>query len=127
LNMNMRILIVDDRSTLRRVVKNLLSSLGFSNTAEAGDGVEALSLLRGSSEFAFVVTDWGSMLGMDGITLLYEIRRDSDTAKLPVVVLMGQSKSENIIAATAAGANGYLIMPFTADQLKSVMEKIFLT
>jgi two-component system chemotaxis response regulator CheY len=126
LNMNMRILIVDDSSTLRRVVKSQLSSLGFTNTAEAEDGAEALSLLSGSGGFALVVTDW-NMPNMDGIEMLRLIRTYSDLAKLPVVVLMGQAKNENIIAAIAAGSNGYLIKPFTDDQLKSVMEKVFRT
>ncbi len=120
---NLRILIVDDFSTMRRIVKNLLNDLGFSNTAEAEDGNSALAALRASS-FDFVVTDW-NMPGMTGIELLKAIRNDPKLAKLPVLMVTAEAKREQIVEAAQSGVNGYIIKPFTAETLKDKLTKVF--
>jgi len=120
---NLRILIVDDFSTMRRIVKNLLNDLGFMNTAEAEDGNSALSALRASS-FEFVVTDW-NMPGMTGIELLKAIRNDPKLAKLPVLMVTAEAKREQIVEAAQCGVNGYIIKPFTAQTLKDKLTKVF--
>jgi two-component system chemotaxis response regulator CheY len=120
---NLRILIVDDFSTMRRIVKNLLNDLGFMNTAEAEDGKSALTALHGSP-FDFVVTDW-NMPGMTGIELLKAIRSDPKLAKLPVLMVTAEAKREQIVEAAQCGVNGYIIKPFTADTLKDKLTKVF--
>jgi two-component system, chemotaxis family, chemotaxis protein CheY len=122
-NKNMRILIVDDFSTMRRIVKNLLNDLGYSNTAEAEDGGSALAALRGS-KFDFVITDW-NMPGINGIELLRTIRADAALAKLPVLMVTAEAKREQIIEAAQAGVNGYIIKPFTAQTLEEKLNKVF--
>jgi two-component system chemotaxis response regulator CheY len=119
----MRILIVDDFSTMRRIVKNLLSDLGFTNTAEAEDGNAALAVLR-SSPIDFVITDW-NMPGMTGIELLKEIRADAKLKTLPVLMVTAEAKREQIIDAAQSGVNGYIIKPFTAQTLEEKLGKIF--
>ncbi|PPT92164.1 response regulator [Xanthomonas theicola] len=119
----MRILIVDDFSTMRRIVKNLLGDLGFTNTAEAEDGNSALAALR-SAPFEFVVTDW-NMPGMTGIDLLRNIRADDKLKHLPVLMVTAEAKREQIIEAAQSGVNGYIIKPFTAQTLQEKLGKIF--
>ncbi len=119
----MKILIVDDFSTMRRIIKNLLRDLGFNNTHEADDGNTALPMLQGS-EFDFVVTDW-NMPGMQGIDLLRAIRADDKLKHLPVLMVTAEAKKEQIIAAAQAGVNGYIVKPFTAATLKEKLDKIF--
>ncbi len=119
----MKILIVDDFSTMRRIVKNLLRELGFTNTQEADDGQTALPMLR-SGKFDFLVTDW-NMPGMQGIDLLKEVRKDPGLADLPVLMVTAESKREQIVEAAQAGVNGYIVKPFTAATLKEKIEKIF--
>lgn len=123
LNKNMKILIVDDFSTMRRIVKNLLRDLGFNNTQEADDGLTALPLLK-KGGFDFVVTDW-NMPGMQGIDLLKTIRADSELKHLPVLMITAEAKREQIIEAAQAGVNGYIVKPFTAATLKEKLDKIF--
>lgn len=123
MNKNMRILIVDDFSTMRRIVKNLLNDLGFTNTAEAEDGIAGLAALR-ASKFDFVITDW-NMPSMTGIELLREIRADAHLAKMPVLMVTAEAKREQIIEAAQAGVNGYIIKPFTAATLQEKLNKIF--
>lgn len=119
----MKILIVDDFSTMRRIIKNLLRDLGFNNTAEADDGLTALPMLQ-NGNFDFVVTDW-NMPGMTGIDLLKAIRSDERLAHLPILMVTAEAKREQIIAAAQAGVNGYVVKPFTAQVLKEKIEKIF--
>ncbi len=123
LNKNMKILIVDDFSTMRRIVKNLLRDLGFNNTQEADDGLTALPMLK-KGEFDFVVTDW-NMPGMQGIDLLRHIRSDDQLKHLPVLMITAEAKREQIIEAAQAGVNGYIVKPFTAATLKEKLDKIF--
>lgn len=120
---NIRILIVDDFSTMRRIVKNLLNDLGFTNTAEADDGTTALAELKKAS-FDLVITDW-NMPGMPGIDLLKAIRADASMATLPVLMVTAEAKREQIIEAAQAGVNGYVIKPFTAATLNDKLTKIF--
>jgi two-component system, chemotaxis family, chemotaxis protein CheY len=119
----MRFLVVDDFSTMRRIVKNLLKELGYSNVDEAEDGIQGLAKLR-SEPFDFVVSDW-NMPNMDGPTMLQNIRADPTLAKLPVLMVTAEAKKENIIAAAQAGANGYVVKPFTAATLDEKLNKIF--
>jgi two-component system chemotaxis response regulator CheY len=123
LNKNIKILIVDDFSTMRRIIKNLLRDLGFTNTAEADDGVTALPMLQ-SGNFELLVTDW-NMPGMQGIDLLRAVRADPKLASLPVLMVTAEQKKEQIIEAAKAGVNGYIVKPFTAATLKEKLEKIF--
>jgi two-component system chemotaxis response regulator CheY len=120
---NMKILIVDDFSTMRRIVKNLLRDLGFNNTSEADDGATALPLLQAGG-FDFLVTDW-NMPNMKGIDLLRAIRADEKLKTLPVLMVTAEAKREQIIEAANAGVNGYVVKPFTAETLKGKIEKIF--
>lgn len=120
---NMKILVVDDFSTMRRIIKNLLKDLGFTNIQEADDGNTALPMLV-QGDFDFVVTDW-NMPGMQGIDLLRAIRADDKLKHLPVLLVTAEAKKEQIVAAAQAGVNGYVIKPFTAGTLKAKIDKIF--
>ncbi len=119
----MKILIVDDFSTMRRIIKNLLRDLGFTNTQEADDGNTALPMLK-SGSFDFLVTDW-NMPGMTGIELLKAVRADPNLVKLPVLMVTAESKREQIVEAAEAGVNGYVVKPFTAATLEEKIKKIF--
>ena len=123
MNNNMKILIVDDFSTMRRIIKNLLRDLGFNNTHEADDGNTALPMLRTGS-FDFLITDW-NMPGMQGIDLLRAVRADANLAKLPVLLVTAEARRDQIVLAAEAGVNGYIVKPFTAQTLKEKIEKIF--
>jgi two-component system, chemotaxis family, chemotaxis protein CheY len=121
----MKILVVDDFSTMRRIVKNLLQELGYSDITEADDGNTALPLLKAGS-FEFLITDW-NMPGMAGLDLLKAVRADAKLAKLPVMMLTAEAKREQIIEAAQAGVSGYVIKPFTAQTLKEKIDKILAT
>lgn len=123
MNKDMKILIVDDFSTMRRIIKNLLRDLGFSNTSDADDGLTALPMLKGGS-YDFLVTDW-NMPGMTGIELLKAVRSDPNLASLPVLMVTAEQKKEQIVEAAQAGVNGYIVKPFTAITLKEKIDKIF--
>ncbi len=119
----MKFLVVDDFSTMRRIVRNLLKELGFTNVQEAEDGVDALQKLTGGN-FDFVVSDW-NMPNMTGIELLRKIRSDPSLKHLPVLMVTAEAKKENIIEAAQAGASGYIVKPFTAATLDEKLKKIF--
>ena len=119
----MSILVVDDFSTMRRIIKGLLQDLGFSNITEAADGLTALSLLK-AGNFDLLITDW-NMPGMQGVELLREVRADERMKKLPVLMLTAEAKREQIVAAAQAGVSGYVIKPFTTATLKEKIGKIF--
>ena len=119
----MKILIVDDFSTMRRIIKNLLRDLGFTNTVEADDGITAIPILNTGS-IDFLVTDW-NIPGMTGIDLLRHVRADEKLRSLPVLMVTAEAKREQIIEAAQAGVNGYVVKPFTALALKEKIEKIF--
>jgi two-component system chemotaxis response regulator CheY len=122
-DMKMKFLVVDDFSTMRRIVRNLLKELGFLNVDEAEDGAIALGKLT-SEPFDFVVTDW-NMPNMDGLTLLQQIRANPQLKHLPVLMITAEAKKENIVAAAQSGASGYIVKPFTAATLSEKLNKIF--
>ena len=119
----MKVLVVDDFSTMRRIIKNLLRDLGFTNIQEADDGSTALPMLKEGS-FDFVVTDW-NMPGMQGIDLLRAVRADASLSHIPVLMVTAEAKKEQIVMAAQAGVNGYIVKPFTAATLKMKLDKIF--
>src|SRR6202034_1993376 len=119
---NLNFLVVDDFSTMRRIIKNLLHDLGYANVTEADDGKTALPLLK-EGNFDFLITDW-NMPGMPGLELLKQVRADARLAKLPVLMLTAEAKREQIVEAAQAGVNGYVIKPFTAATLKEKIDKI---
>jgi two-component system, chemotaxis family, chemotaxis protein CheY len=120
---NLKFLVVDDFSTMRRIVRNLLKELGFTNVDEAEDGVAGLNKLRGG-DFQFVVSDW-NMPNMTGLEMLKAIRADANLKHLPVLMVTAEAKKENIVEAAQAGANGYVVKPFTAATLEEKLNKIF--
>ena len=123
MNSNMKILIVDDFSTMRRIIKNLLRDLGFNNTHEADDGNTALPMLK-SGGFDFLITDW-NMPGMQGIDLLRAVRSDPNLSSLPVLLVTAEARRDQIVLAAESGVNGYIVKPFTAQTLKEKIDKIF--
>ena len=123
MDLNMKILVVDDFSTMRRIIKNLLKELGFSNIEEADDGATALPMLK-QGNFDFLVTDW-NMPGMTGIDLLKAVRADPALVNLPVLMVTAEAKREQIIMAAQAGVNGYVVKPFNGPTLKEKIDKIF--
>ncbi len=120
---NIKILVVDDFPTMRRIVRNLLKELEFVNVDEAEDGAAGLEKIR-TGNYGFVVSDW-NMPNMDGLSMLKAVRADAATARLPVLMVTAEAKKENIIAAAQAGANGYVVKPFTAVTLEEKITKIF--
>ena len=114
---------MDDFSTMRRIIKNLLRDLGFTNISEADDGSTALPMLK-NGDFDFLVTDW-NMPGMSGFDLLKAVRADEKLKTLPILMVTAEAKRDQIIAAAQAGVNGYIVKPFTAAVLKEKIEKIF--
>jgi two-component system chemotaxis response regulator CheY len=119
----MKVLVVDDFSTMRRIIKNLLRDLGFTNISEADDGNTALPMLK-TGDFDFVVTDW-NMPVMQGIDLLKAIRADESLSHIPVLMVTAEAKKDQIVMAAQAGVNGYIVKPFTAATLSAKLDKIF--
>jgi two-component system chemotaxis response regulator CheY len=115
-DMQMNILIVDDYKTMLRIIRNLLKQLGFNNVDEATDGSMALQKLR-DKDYGLVISDW-NMEPMTGIQLLREVRADAKLKALPFIMITAESKTENVIAAKAAGVNNYIVKPFNAATLK---------
>ncbi|RMG01633.1 MAG: chemotaxis protein CheY [Nitrospirae bacterium] len=120
---NMKILVVDDFSTMRRIVKNVLKQIGYSNIDEAEDGADALNKLR-SRRYDFVVSDW-NMPNMDGLELLKQIRADENLKSIPVMMVTAEAEKDKVITAIKAGVNNYIVKPFTAETLKQKMEQIY--
>lgn len=120
---NMKILVVDDMSTMRRIIKNIMKQLGFANVEEAENGHEALEKLRAES-FGFVISDW-NMPVMTGIDLLRAIRADDKLKAIPVLMVTAEAQKENLVAAIQAGVSNYIVKPFTVEVLQEKMNKIF--
>ena len=120
---NLNFLVVDDFSTMRRIVRNLLKELGYNNVEEAEDGPEALDKLN-TGKFQFVVSDW-NMPNLDGLEMLKRIRASDTLKHLPVLMVTAEAKKENIVAAAQAGASGYVVKPFSAATLEEKLERIF--
>lgn len=120
---NIRILVVDDFPTMRRIVRGLLRELGFHHIEEAEDGRDALEHLR-NGHFDLVISDW-NMPNLDGLEMLQEIRADQSLCHLPVLMVSAEARKDHIVAAARAGANGYVVKPFTAAVLEERLEKVF--
>lgn len=118
----LRFLVVDDFSTMRRIVRNFLNDLGYNDVVEADDGTTALPILK-AGNVDFLVTDW-NMPGMPGLELLKAVRADPALSTLPVLLVTAEAKREQIVEAAQAGVNGYVVKPFTAQTLKDKIEKI---
>ena len=119
----MKILVVDDFSTMRRIIRNLLRDLGMNNSEEADDGATALPMLK-TGKFDFLVTDWNMPI-MEGIDLVRAIRADPDLRELPILMVTAEARREQIVAAAEAGVKGYIVKPFTAQTLEQKIAKIF--
>jgi two-component system, chemotaxis family, chemotaxis protein CheY len=120
---NMKILTVDDFSTMRRIIRNMLRQLGYTNIVEAEDGAEALSLLQ-REKMDFVISDW-NMPNMNGLDLLKAIRADENLKPIPVLLVTAEALKENVVEAVKAGVNNYVVKPFTAEKLKEKIDAIF--
>ncbi|ABM61264.1 response regulator receiver protein [Halorhodospira halophila SL1] len=120
---NIKILVVDDFSTMRRIIKNLLRELGYNNVVEADDGNTALPILQ-KGGIQFLITDW-NMPGMTGLELLKHVRADPNLKDLPTLMVTAEAKREQIMEAAQAGVNGYIVKPFTAATLREKIDKIF--
>jgi two-component system chemotaxis response regulator CheY len=121
-DLKMKILVVDDFSTMRRIVKNILKQLGYDNIEEAEDGAQGFSKLKGGG-FHFVVSDW-NMPNMDGLEMLMKIRSDPELKDLPVLMVTAEAEKDKVVTAIKAGVNNYVVKPFTAEILKEKMDKI---
>ncbi|HET6514303.1 MAG TPA: chemotaxis response regulator CheY [Thermodesulfovibrionales bacterium] len=122
-DLKMKILVIDDFSTMRRIVKNILKQLGYENIEEAEDGLQAYTKLKNDA-FGFVVSDW-NMPNMDGLELLKKVRSDPELKALPVLMVTAEAEKEKVVEAIKAGVNNYIVKPFTAEVLKEKMDKIF--
>ncbi|NPA03491.1 MAG: response regulator [Epsilonproteobacteria bacterium] len=120
---DIKILVVDDAPMIRRIMKNLLREIGFTNIEEAEDGKVALQKLK-SGKYDFVITDW-NMPNLTGIELVQEMRKDPKLKKIPVMMVTAEAKKENIILALKSGVNNYIVKPFTPENVKSKIEAIF--
>lgn len=118
-----KILTIDDMATMRKIIKSLLNQLGYKNVDEAENGKEALAKLK-QQKYDLVLLDW-NMPEMDGITLLREIRKDSQLKDIPVIMVTAEAKKENVLLAIQTGANNYIVKPFTAETLKEKMDKVW--
>src|SRR5437899_969221 len=122
-NLSMPVLVVDDYSTMIRIIRNLLKQLGFDNIDDASDGSAALNKMRGK-KYGLVISDW-NMEPMTGYDLLKEVRADPNLATTPFIMITAESKTENVIAAKKAGVNNYIVKPFNAATLKTKIEAVF--
>jgi two-component system chemotaxis response regulator CheY len=116
------VLIVDDYKTMLRIIRNLLKQLEFDNVEEASDGQEALAKLR-AGQFGLVISDW-NMQPMTGLDLLKEVRADARLKETPFIMITAESKTENVVAAKAAGVSNYIVKPFNAETLRGKIEKV---
>ncbi|MBF0464923.1 MAG: chemotaxis response regulator CheY [Nitrospirae bacterium] len=119
----MKILVVDDFSTMRRIIKNILKQLGYEKIEEAEDGEQAFTKLK-NGDFDFLITDW-NMPNVTGLELLKRVRADAKLKAIPVLLVTAEAEKEQVIEAVKAGVNNYVIKPFTADVLKDKLDKIF--
>ena len=123
IDMNMRILVVDDYKTMLRIIRNLLKQIDFNNIEDAMDGSSALQKLR-EKEFGLIISDW-NMEPMTGIELLKEVRADEKLKKIPFIMITAESKTENVIVAKQAGVSNYIVKPFNAETLKTKLVSVF--
>ena len=118
----LRILIVDDFATMRKVIRNLLKQVGYDNIIEAENGEAALTVLK-SQKIDFVISDW-NMPNMTGLELLKAVRADGELCKMPFLMVTAEALKDNVVEAVKAGVNNYIVKPFTAEVLNEKMEKI---
>jgi two-component system chemotaxis response regulator CheY len=123
---DMKILVVDDFPTMRRIVKTLLKQLGYGNIIEAEDGEQAYKVLKSTPDIEFIVSDW-NMPNMTGLELLKTVRADDKLKHLPFLMVTAEAEKENIIEAVKSGVSNYVVKPFTATTLKEKMAKVFQT
>jgi two-component system, chemotaxis family, chemotaxis protein CheY len=121
-NLEKHVLVVDDYNTMRRILRNLLSQIGFSNVDEAEDGSTGLRKLR-ERPFGLVISDW-NMAPMSGLEFLKEVRSDGQLKDMPFIMITAESKTENVVAAKEAGVSNYIVKPFNADTLKKKIEAV---
>ncbi len=119
----MKILVVDDFSTMRRIVKNVLKQIGFENIEEAEDGTQALAKLKAGG-YGFIVSDW-NMPNMDGMDLFLKVRQDPSAKDIPFLMVTAEAEKDKVITAIQAGVNSYIVKPFTAEVFKEKMDRIF--
>jgi two-component system, chemotaxis family, chemotaxis protein CheY len=120
--MDGKVLVVDDYSTMRRIIRNLLAQIGFADVDEAADGPSALKKLQ-SGGYTLVISDW-NMEPMTGLQLLQEVRGNSQLKALPFIMVTAESKTENVVAAKEAGVSNYIIKPFNAETLKKKIDSV---
>lgn len=125
-NPNMKVLVVDDFPTMRRITKTLMKQLGYSNMIEAEDGKQALEMLQKDTTIEFIVSDW-NMPNMTGLELLQAVRADEKLKKLPFLMVTAEAEQDNIMAAVKSGVSNYIVKPFTAQTLQEKLIKIFAT
>ncbi|MGA3207937.1 MAG: chemotaxis response regulator CheY [Syntrophales bacterium] len=121
-NKKIKILVVDDFATMRKVVRNLLKQSGYENVTEAEDGVAAMNVLK-STKIDFVISDW-NMPNMTGIELLRAVRSDNELSAMPFLMVTAESLKENVVEAVKAGVSNYIVKPFTAEVLGEKIDKI---
>lgn len=122
-DLNMKVLVVDDFSTMRRIIKNILRQLGFNNVVEADDGTTAWEMIN-KEKIDFIVSDW-NMPQMTGIELLRKVRASEQYGELPFLMVTAEAQQENIIEAVQAKVSNYIVKPFTAETMKQKIDKIF--
>jgi two-component system chemotaxis response regulator CheY len=123
IDLSMQVLVVDDYSTMIRIIRNLLKQIGFENIDDASDGSMALNKMR-AKKYGLVISDW-NMEPMTGYDLLREVRADPNLATTPFIMITAESKTENVIAAKKAGVNNYIVKPFNAATLKTKIDAVF--
>lgn len=128
LKSNMKILVVDDMATMRKIIKNMLTQIGFTSIKEAEDGIPAWKMIQDAQElgdpFQFIVSDW-NMPGMTGLDLLKNIRSSENFKKLPFLMITAEAEQGNVVIAVKAGVSNFIVKPFSAQVLKEKIEKIF--
>lgn len=122
-NKQMRVLVVDDYKTMRRIIRNLLKQIGFVNVDEAEDGTQALQVLKTLGPHGIIISDW-NMEPMTGLQLLQEVRKDEKLKKIPFIMVTAESKPENVVAAKQAGVSNYIVKPFNGETLKAKMASV---
>lgn len=123
-DLNMKILIVDDSRPMLKIIRNLLKQIGLNNVDEATDGAEGLSKAR-ATKYGLIVSDWNMEPGMNGLPFLKEVRADAGIKTTPFIMITAESKTDNVVAAKQAGVNNYIVKPFNADTLKGKIAAVF--
>lgn len=124
-DLNMKVLIVDDSRPMLKIIRNLLKQIGLGNVDEATDGQEALAKMRAGETYGLVISDWNMAPGMDGLPFLKEVRADEALKGTPFIMITAESKTDNVVAAKQAGVNNYIVKPFNSDTLKKKIAAVF--